>query len=323
MLPFLSYLRRRMLKTDRIPSYCTEQKPRAKPCCPRHAAGMVTPLERWLWSSRGRRQHTSKALHIDCSSTREYTWYVLSPVLLARSESETWFLQQTIAACCARKRTPLAEPAWMMIPWSKSSKTHKDKLVDIFVEIPSLLEDLDHLKQSPTEQLYRQFMTDYARIDLGLTAWLQNHAPVQHLDILQARGHINPTAEDLAVAQIMSLFWTMSILAHNAMLLAVTLDPSSSPLSHLPPHTNPRQYCTFIADIVEVFFQPEAGIFGMQAVPFPVGIALEYLMSTEGYGSDVSKKLAGYLTNRGFGISIGNFIMSSRKEWMGPRMASP
>ncbi|KAK0746952.1 hypothetical protein B0T18DRAFT_412839 [Schizothecium vesticola] len=229
----------------------------------------------------------------------------------------------TIAACCARKRTPLAEPAWMMIPWSKSSKTHKDKLVDIFVEIPGLLEDLDHLKQSPTEQLYRQFMTDYTRIDLELTAWLQNHAPVQHLDILQVRGYTNPTAEDLAVAQIMSLFWTMSILAHSAMLLAVPLDPFSSPLSHLPPHTNPRQYCTFIADIVEVFFQPDAGIFGMQAVPFPVGMALEYLTSTEGYGSDVSKKLAGYLTNRGFGVSIGSFIMSSRKEWMGPRMASP
>ena len=59
-------------------SYCSEQKPRAKPCYPRHAAGMATPLERWLWSSRDRRQHTSKALHIDCSSTREYTWYVLS-----------------------------------------------------------------------------------------------------------------------------------------------------------------------------------------------------------------------------------------------------
>ena len=122
----------------------------------------------------------------------------------------------------------------------------------------------------------------------------------------------------------MSLFWTMSILAYNAMLLALPLNLSSSPLSHLPQHTNPRQYCIFIADIVEVFFQPEARIFGMQAVPFPVGVALEYLMSTEGYGSDVSKKLAGYLTNnRGFGASIGNFIVSSRKEWIGSRMGSP
>ena len=211
----------------------------------------------------------------------------------------------------------------MMVPWSKSAKTDKDKLVDVFVHLPGLLEDLDHLKQSPTEQLYQQFMSDYTRIDLELIAWFQNQAPVEHLDILQARGYTNPTAEDLAVAQIMSLFWTMSILAHSAMLLAVPLDPFSSPPSHLPQHTDPRQYCIFIADIVEVFFQSEAGIFGLQAVPFPVGIALEYLMSTEGYGSDVSKKLAGYLTNRGFGASIGNFIVSSRKEWMGPRMAGP
>jgi len=211
----------------------------------------------------------------------------------------------------------------MMVPWSKSQKTDKDRLVDVFVKIPGLLEDLDHLKQSPTEGLYQQFLADYMRIDLELTAWFQNQAPVEHLDLLQARGYTNPTAEDLAVAQIMSLFWTMSILAHSAMLLAVTVDPSSSPLSHLPQHTNPRQYCILIADIVDVFFQPEAGIFGMQAIPFPVGIALEHLMSTEGYGSDVSKKLAGYLTHRGFGASIGNFIVSSRKEWMSSRMASP
>lgn len=162
-------------------------------------------------------------------------------------------------------------------------------------------------------------MAGYNRIDSKLSEWLQNLAPVKHLNMLQARGYTTPTAEDLAVAQVMSLFWAMSIRVHSSMLLAAPLldQSSSSPPSRLPTHANLRQYCHSIADIVEVFLQPEAGIFGMQAVPFPVGVALEYLMSTEGYGSDVSKKLVGYFANTGFAASIGNFVMSSRREWMG------
>ena len=74
----------------------------------------------------------------------------------------------------------------MMVPWSKSAKTDKDRLVDVFVKIPGLLEDLDHLKENPTDRppVYQQFVTDYTRIDLELTAWLQNQAPLEHLDML-------------------------------------------------------------------------------------------------------------------------------------------
>ena len=269
-------------------------------------------------------QQRSPALHIEGFAHRLFVnsrIHLVCPLsrTLTRSFSETEFLQQTIAACCARTRTPLAEPAWKTIPWSKFAKTPKDKLVDVFVDIPGLLEDADRLRENPTDQLYQRLMADYKRIDVELISWLQNQAPAEHLRSLQAKGYTNPTAEDLAVVQIMSLSWAMSILAYSTMLLAGTLNPSSAPPRHFPPHTNPRQYCNFIADIVEVLLQPEAGIFGVQAVPFPVGTALEYLVSTEGYGSDTSKKLVGYFTQKGLGASIGSFIMSSRKEWMDPR----
>jgi len=188
--------------------------------------------------------------------------------------------------------------------------------VDIFVQIPGFLEDLDHLTQNLTKPLYQQLVATYIRIDAKLTDWLQSQAPIEHLKILQARGYTDPTAEGLAVGQIISLFWAMCILVHSTMHQAVRLSPSSFLPGCLSPRAEPRQYCNHIADIVEIFLQPQAGIFGMQAVPFPVGIALEYLMSTEGYGSDVSKKLVGYFADRGSGVCIGNFLLSSRKEWM-------
>lgn len=115
----------------------------------------------------------------------------------------------------------------------------------------------------------------------------------------------------------------MSILLYSTAYTATSLDQSSPlsrsnlyPSSDIHPFKNPRQCCTFIADIVEVFFQPGSGIFGAQAVPFPVGTALKYLMTTEGYGSDDFKKLVGYLGRKEFSACIANFVMSSRKEWM-------
>jgi len=130
----------------------------------------------------------------------------------------------------------------------------------------------------------------------------------------------------------MSIFWTMSILlystaAYTAAYTTAPPDPSSPlprskddddlhPSSDIHPFKNPRQCCTFIADMVEVFFQPGSGIFSAQAVPFPVGTALRYLMTTEGYGSDDSKKLVGYLSGKGLSACVASFVMSSRREWL-------
>ena len=129
----------------------------------------------------------------------------------------------------------------------------------------------------------------------------------------------------------MPIFWTMNILlystaAYTAACTTAPPDPSSPlprskdddlhPSSGIHPFKNPRRCCTFIADIVDVFFQPGSGIFSAQAVPFPVGTALRYLMTTEGYGSDDSKKLVGYLSGKGFSACVASFVMSSRREWL-------
>jgi hypothetical protein len=124
----------------------------------------------------------------------------------------------------------------------------------------------------------------------------------------------------------MSIFWTMSILLYSTAAYTAAPPDQSSPLPRsnndlhprgdIYPFKIPRQCCTFIADIVEVFFQPGSGIFSAQAVPFPVGTALKYLMTTEGYGSEDSKKLVGYLSRKGFSACVANFVMGSRREWL-------
>jgi len=54
---------------------------------------MAMLLGRWLSSYKDHQLHTLKALHIDCLSTREYTWYVLSSYL---SVANLWNLTSSI-----------------------------------------------------------------------------------------------------------------------------------------------------------------------------------------------------------------------------------
>ncbi|KAL5041618.1 hypothetical protein BDW71DRAFT_211954 [Aspergillus fruticulosus] len=61
-----------------------------------------------------------------------------------------WKYLLTICGCqppsYTRARSPLNDPEWKTVPWTYIAKTPKDLLTDIFVEIPSLLADLDELR---------------------------------------------------------------------------------------------------------------------------------------------------------------------------------
>jgi hypothetical protein len=241
---------------------------------------------------------------------------------------------QGIAACMLRKRTFLDTPEWKTIPWTRHPKTPKDLMIDILMEIPAVLEDLDllrsntHLQDGANNQLeiYRRFMETYVRVDRQLIWWLETLAPLDQLNELQLRDYENPTVGDFVTANIMGLFWACCILTYGALHLAISCSPPSVyeyPEIDLDEHTNPRPYCTKIADIGKIFLQSSVGIISIFSAPFPIAIALQYLMSTEGLESKDGEKLLGYLTCETYGTSLASFIGSSLREWPGPRLVPP
>ncbi|KAF9880416.1 C6 zinc finger domain protein [Colletotrichum karsti] len=220
-----------------------------------------------------------------------------------------------------RRRCPLSHPIWKTVPWSVIPKSSKDALVDVFVDIPGLLEDLDRLRDcepgKEKEARRRRLVDECWRLDRELKWWLDNLGPTQELRDLQAKGFDNPTTCDVVVTSIMTLFWTTCILSYSTLRLALGPKPDLE----LPERTNPRIYCTKIANSVEVLFHPMAGTFGISNAPLPIGMSLVYLNSTEeGFHSADKWKLVSFFGRQANnGIGIGKFLISTQSDGIVPR----
>ncbi|OLN97919.1 hypothetical protein CCHL11_02606 [Colletotrichum chlorophyti] len=215
-----------------------------------------------------------------------------------------------------RQRCPLSQPVWKTVPWRNIPKTPKDTLADVFVDVPGILEDIDLLrgcKDGEAKEAKRyKLIEECWRMDAELNWWLEFLSPRQELEELLVRGFSNPTACDVAVASIMSLFWTMCVLTYSTLRLVMGPEPHLE----LPERTNPRLYCAKIANIVEIFFHPAAGTFGIQSAPLPIGMALVYLNSTEeGFTCAEKWKLLSFFGRRAdSGIGIGKFLQSTQSD---------
>ncbi|KAI8221236.1 hypothetical protein K4K55_011151 [Colletotrichum sp. SAR 10_96] len=223
-----------------------------------------------------------------------------------------------IAGCMSRKRSFLSDMAWKTVPWAKTPKTRKDVMLDILTDVPALLEEVDILKSNPSDYNCQRFMKTYQRLDREIVWWLENLSPpTDILHDLHERKYKNPTADELAVAHVMTCFWTVCILVYSSLhaVLSSTLDLPGIEEMELSGRINPRPYCLLIADAVEVFFQPEAGTFGMHAAPFPIGMAIKYLMLTEGFSSKDCMRLIGYFSRQSGGAAMGSFLANTLFVW--------
>ncbi|EGY23391.1 C6 zinc finger domain-containing protein [Verticillium dahliae VdLs.17] len=230
-----------------------------------------------------------------------------------------------ITAIKLRKRNFLSSPEWKTIPWTNAAKLPKDLLLDIFVDIPGLLEDLDALAlcddAASRPLLYARLVADCWRTDERLVSWFEEQSPRAHLEAIKEREYKEPTPEDTAVAMSMSLYWTACLLTYSTLILVLTSNPTSPlDVTTLPERMSLNSYCAAIADILEIFFQPSSGIFSVQLVPLPLGIALSYLASTLKPGMPPPpklKKLLSYFTRGAGGASVGSFLRSMMLNGMG------
>ncbi|KAK2017384.1 hypothetical protein LZ32DRAFT_688283 [Colletotrichum eremochloae] len=224
-----------------------------------------------------------------------------------------------------RQRCPLSHPVWKTVPWQDVPKTPKDILVDIFVDVPGLLEDFDHMRncneEFEKESQRTRLIQECWRIDEELTWWLENLSPKKEFEELMARGLDNPSACDVAVASIMSLYWAVALLSYSTLRLAMGKTAGLA----LPERTDPYVYCTKIANIVDVFFHPSGGTFGIQSAPFPIGMALVYLNSfEEGFNSETKWKLLSFFgRTANNGIGIGKFLMSTQRGELASKATTP
>lgn len=239
-----------------------------------------------------------------------------------------------------RRRSKLATSAWKSVPWHTQDKSVKDKLIDILIDVPGLLEDLDNIKATEdpqSKELARQSALLACKVcHQQLIAWEKEVGDDLLIYDYIASGFPLPVPKtdiDTALLQITSLYWVVGILLYSTIGLlkregpqqqiprpqsgqpsylsppaSVSSSISSGSLSPSPapvwkPQDDRRSpiLCAYkIAHSVHLFWEPAAGAFGNHIGLFPLGVAMRFLASTEPIKTSEPYRLMRQLFRRPF-----------------------
>lgn len=175
-----------------------------------------------------------------------------------------------------RKRVPLLDKeGWGTIPWEVHAKSPKDRLIDIWGEVGGVLEDVDSARATADankKRTLKKRITLAASVLLArLRDWHGEMGPLMEFrdtngDVIAIVGR-----EDLIQADIALMYWTTCLLVSFTTHLVA--DGSDTPL----PCTDPIIYIRFITAAMPYFWQPAAGLLGVQVTSFPLALCLHVL----------------------------------------------
>ncbi|KAL1622150.1 hypothetical protein SLS54_005217 [Diplodia seriata] len=217
-----------------------------------------------------------------------------------------------IQAARARKKSIFSEPEWKEVPWQAIPKTPKDALLDIMIDLPTLMESLDNFiegdhDEDTKEALRVRLIQECWDADRRLSEWVENMRLVVNLD-LNELIYVERLG-NFAAAQLVNLYWACCIMLFSVLQSA---NMSSAKPETLPLGTDPRIYARKIARSASYFFGPDAGIFGTHAASFPIGMALTVLLKAGKQEEEDRKLLTGIFNIPGVGVTIGKFLKSMR-----------
>ncbi|KAK3986946.1 hypothetical protein QBC44DRAFT_130383 [Cladorrhinum sp. PSN332] len=230
-------------------------------------------------------------------------------------------LSCTVASLATRKGTILSRPEWKEIPWSQHKKTSIDLLLDIFVDVPGLLESLDmveaaYLANLPNcRELKAKLLEQCTTALQNLSSWFQHSAPSWDWN-----AHMNdttPTTADITAAHNLCLFWAIELKVRGIVIDASLLphkaaDAAVKQQQRRRYYTGLLQQCEAIIQTAPIFFTPAAGIAGCQLAVFPLILAHRVLTVV---GSDVAREMQQDIRNlmarsEDFDLAINSFVDS-------------
>jgi hypothetical protein len=181
-----------------------------------------------------------------------------------------------------RKRSAFSSLRWKSVPWSLCPKGPKDELLDILVEIPGVLEELEDLLRCPSDQVERQTLL---RQQLEQRCWLYDSqlqtwstgsglsaVAFVEVRVTNKSGEDSARSDDFAIAHLGMVYWaTCNLLYH----ILHFLGGSSRPELH--ERIDPRQYCRKIVLMLPFFQSPGMGAFFINIAGFPTAVAVGFL----------------------------------------------
>lgn len=198
-----------------------------------------------------------------------------------------------------RKRCPLASLEWKSVPWSTHPKWPKDKLLDILIEVPGILEDLvtlgtlspQSMKRSSMWQALeercwwcdRQLLSWSASCGKAVVAFVESLITVQDLD--QKSQESAPPSTDLAMAHLGMIYWTTCNLLSQMLFWLSANAPSKEDSTRLPPRMDAYLYSHKVALLISYFQNPAVGSYLISFIGFPVAVAASFLARQDSTGN--------------------------------------
>ncbi|KAF4985995.1 hypothetical protein FDECE_16187 [Fusarium decemcellulare] len=196
-----------------------------------------------------------------------------------------------------RRRSPFSHPEWKQTHlWHSVTDSPINKLLDVMVEIPGLLQDLDVMRQAPTPKETQNLHTDLSAkcqaCELALLAWeVEIGDDLRTYDYTADNTVPLPWDEDnLALLYLSHLYWMTCLMLFSTMGFCELEDPQAKAngdfgdLLSSSAQKTAKSYAYRIAHSIDLLFQPPAGTYSAAASFFPLGNALRYLIMLETYG---------------------------------------
>ncbi|KAK4442809.1 Sterigmatocystin biosynthesis regulatory protein [Podospora aff. communis PSN243] len=191
--------------------------------------------------------------------------------------------EMALSSILRRKRLALSAPEWKSVPWQRIHKDMKDILIDILVEIPGLVEDLDFMRREESADA-----REVLRADLERRCW-EHHRDLRcWLDLLGRlakpagtcplpcpKPNPKPAGTVDIVTRVarvhgMSFFWVTSLVLYS--VLREVCEQQNVEKEG----TDPLHHAHRLAEAISILMRPEAGLYGRHSVALQIEIAMRY-----------------------------------------------
>ncbi|KAL8650390.1 MAG: hypothetical protein Q9226_005163 [Calogaya cf. arnoldii] len=240
-------------------------------------------------------------------------------------------LSATITAIINRKPNFFATTAWRTLPFESKPKDASDELHDIMATLPILLEEFDLIHACHDDGVAHQrrlrLFYQCRATDHTLRKWLQDLSsklPSPLPSVIRTPAEQQNTLEhdcfsfevsDHMLAITLALYWSTCMLLHGLIDMTFNSLRSSGRTDmprRLPEHVDPHRSATSISRSIGYFIRLEMGIWGVQLIGFPLGVALMYFLSSDDANADEERQRLGanIAAMSRMGLSLGTFLTS-------------
>jgi hypothetical protein len=219
---------------------------------------------------------------------------------------------KAITGIRSRKPVVLNEEQWKTIPWRGRVKPASDTIVDILLELPGILSELDYLDHMSLDDERFDFLrlkvtAECWAVHCNLNAWFAKNSHEVYTPDIEAPVPFE--FPSLGIASMSLRYWTTATLLYQCLDRALRFSVNDTPLLYLDrPHG--RSFARLIVRSVSWLFRKDNGVTGPSAVSFPLGIALMYLRQSEVPDPEYMKLVFDAWNDPAWPSSVKDFLRS-------------